>query len=54
MRCTVYADYLINTKFIEDIIGDAQGLKLIIRHADEVIAVGRSFTADFKLYMNRL
>lgn len=52
IRC--HRSYLINTKFIEDIIGDAQGLKLIIRHADEVIAVGRSFTADFKLYMNRL
>lgn len=46
IRC--HRSYLINAKFIEDIIGDAQGLKLIISHINEVIPVGRSYTTEFK------
>lgn len=52
LRC--HRSYLVNVKFIEDIIGDAQGLKLIIRHIEDVVPVGRSYTAYFKNHFKYL
>ncbi len=43
--------FIVNTRQIENVTGNAQGLKLIIKGTDQEVPVARNFVRDFKTRM---
>ena len=43
-----HRSYLVNPKMIDDVTGNAQGLKLAIRNTDFIVPVSRKYIPDFK------